>query len=419
MTEYERRRRAVELRTDGKRPCDIAKQLGRSRAWVYATLTRHKAGGNDALRDRSRAPRHRPRATSPAMVSRILTIRQALEHRGRGKRFCGVGADAISWELHLSGCKDIPANRTIARIVARSGLSKTTRPRRPRSDPRPFPAPPARRPGDVHQSDVVGPRHIATRSGPLRFFSYHTVDVAGGGIACWQSPERGADAYCRYLVERAWSRLGVPRVWQVDNEMVLAGFPGRIAAFTAPVRLALLLGAEVVFIPQGEPGRQANIESFNALWQQRVLRRFSFVTLSALRRTSQRFESWFMQRRPHPQLRASTHGTAYPGALLASLDGQLRHLPTTFSLDDYRGSDGRLRVPLSRGRITWIRLVAEDGAINISNESWFVGRRYANQYVTATLSTARRTLTIKLAGRVIKQHPFKLNEPVVQPLIPR
>ena len=419
MTEYERRRRAVEALQAGTQATEIAATLGRSRAWVYATKARYDSGGCAALRDRSRVPHRSPGATPAAMVKKILSARRALATRGPRRRFAGVGADAIAWELHLAGDKDIPSQRTIERIVARAGLTRPARAKRSGSDPRPFPTPRARRPGDVQQSDVVGPRHIATGRGPLRFFSYHTVDVAGGGIACWQSPERGADAYCRYLIECAWARLGVPRLWQVDNEMVLAGFPGKPERFTAPVRLALLLGAEVVFIPQGEPGRQAHVESFNGLWQDRVLRRFRVKTLASLRATSERFETWFMHARPHPQLRVKAHGTRHPAELLASMNGDLRRLPAGFSLDTYRDGKGQLRLPPARGCITWIRLVAESGAISISGRSFFVGRRYANQYVTATLATARRTLTVKLAGRVIKRHRFALDEPVIQPLVPR
>src|SRR5680860_116389 len=96
---------------------------------------------------------------------------------GRNRGFSGVGADVIAWELHLAGCKDIPAPRTIERIVARAGLTGRARPRRTHKDPRPYPAPTARQAGDVQQSDIVGPRHIATRKGPLRLFSYSTVDV--------------------------------------------------------------------------------------------------------------------------------------------------------------------------------------------------------------------------------------------------
>jgi len=46
--------------------------------------------------------------------------------------------------------------------------------------------------------------------------------------------------------------LGLPRSWQIDNETAVAGFERAGRVFTQPVRLALLLGVEVRFIPPGE-----------------------------------------------------------------------------------------------------------------------------------------------------------------------
>lgn len=62
-----------------------------------------------------------------------------------------------------------------------------------------------------------------------------------------------------------------------------------------------------------------------------------------------------------------------------------------------------------------IRLVGDD--INISGKPFRAGRRYANQYVTATLSTARRVLTIKIDRSVVARHPFPIEETVVEPLL--
>lgn len=210
MKEYERRRRAVQMVQAGVSPTVIANKLNRSRPWVYKTMARFEEGGLKALHDRSRAPHSQPRAISDSMVKRILSIRQTLQRMTGRRRFAGVGADAIAWELHLRGCKDIPALRTIERVVARAGLTRGKQGRARPRDPRPYPAPVARNPGDVHQCDMIGPRHIATARGPLRFFIYNTVDVAGGGVASLQHEQRTSDTYCCYLVKWVWPRLGIP-----------------------------------------------------------------------------------------------------------------------------------------------------------------------------------------------------------------
>jgi len=277
----------------------------------------------------------------------------------------------------------------------------------------------ATRPGDLHETDLVGPRHLRTASGPLRFYSFHTVDVAGGGIAGFQFEDKSGESFCRYLVGCAWLKLGLPRIWQLDNETAVAGFEKVGRVFTQPVRLALLLGVEVRFIPPGEPGRNADIESFNALWQVRVLRRFSTPSLATLATVSGRFERWFMHERPHPKLSLAKHGTRFPGALLERRNDALPHIPAGFSLERYRDAEGELHLPLARGRISWVRRADEHGGLEILGHRLRLGRRAANEYLVCTLSTAREELTVRLDGRPIGAYRHPIDEQVIRPLVGR
>lgn len=414
MDEQERRRRAIAALEKGRRPGDVCAEFGRSREWLAKWRRRFAEAGSAGLRERSRAPRRQARQTPPPVVRAVLMARDRLARR-RG--FKGTGADALAWELELKGLRPRPARRTIERILQRAGrTARRVSARRERSGSA-YPAPRADRPGDLHESDLVGPRHLRTSRGPVRFFGFHTVDVGGGGVATWQGPDKSGESFCRYLCECAWARLGLPRVWQIDNETAVAGFPGR--PFTLPVRLALLLGVEVRFIPEGEPGRNADVESFNALWQERVLRRFATPGLARLAAVSDRFERWFMEERPHPKLSRAAHGTRFPGALLASLDGALRRIPADFSLERYRDAAGELHLPLARGRISWVRRTDERGTLLLHGRRLAVGRVAANQYVVATLSTAREDLIVRADGSAPKLFHFPIDERVVQPLRPR
>jgi len=321
----------------------------------------------------------------------------------------------VAWELELKGVRPMPARRTIERILQREGRTRRAPAVAHERSGAPYPYPRAERPGDLQETDLVGPRHLRAPSGPVRFFGFHTVDVGGGGAATDQHPDKSAESFCRYLLECAWERLGLPLIWQVDNESALAGFPAAGRIFTQPVRLALLLGVEVRFIPEGEPGRNADIESFNALWQARVLRRFETPGRARLARMSLRFERWFMAERPHPKLTVAAHGTRFPGALLASLDGELRRIPEGFSLDRYRDAAGELRLPLARGRISWVRPVDEHGRLRLLGRRLSLGRVAANQYVIATLSTGRGEISVRVGQRV-KLFRFPIAERVVRPL---
>jgi transposase len=415
MDEAELRRHAMEMLREGHRPGEVARELGRSRQWLAKWRQRFDDAGKAGLRERSRAHRGHPQTTPERIVRAVLAARDRLaRHHGR-QRFAGSGADAVAWELELAGVRPLPARRTIERILQRAG--KTVHPAAPVAHEHTggaYPAPRAERPGDLQQSDLVGPRHLRGRSGPLRFYALHTVDVGGGGIATWQAPDKSATSFCHYLIEIAWARLGLPLIWQLDNEIAVGGFPGK--PFTQTVRLALLLGVEVRFIPQGEPGRNADIESFNALWQARVLRRFTTPSLVRLAAVSARFERWFMDERPHPKLSLAVHGTRFPGVLLKRQGAATARIPAGFSLQRYRDAAGELRLPLARGRISWVRRADERGNLGVMGRRLPLGQAAANEYAVATLSTARGDIAVHLANGGVKLFASPMKERVVQPL---
>jgi len=183
VDEEGKRREAMAMLQRGIAIGEICTELGRSQQWLGRWRRRFAAEGEASLRGRSRAPRAHPQATPERIVRAVTAARDRLGRRQGRRRFAGIGADAVAWELELSGVRPLPARRTLERILARTGrTARAPRPVRPPA-PRGYPAPPAQRGGDLQQTDLVGPRHLRTRSGPQRFYSFHTVDVAGGGYA--------------------------------------------------------------------------------------------------------------------------------------------------------------------------------------------------------------------------------------------
>ena len=79
------------------------------------------------------------------------------------------------------------------------------------------------------------------------------------------------------------------------------------------------------------------------------------------------------------------------------------------------------KLPITAGRVHFIRQVSRAGEITLLNESWFVGRRFAQQYVWATVITHEQRLEIyhrpslQAAARGIKRFDYRLPE-VVRPL---
>lgn len=414
--EHRRREQAIIWYRHGISFTEIIWRLGRSHEWLAKWLRRYRELGWDGLRDRSRAPTTRPRRLPEGVEQEILQWRRRLEQRThRAWRFAGVGAEVIREALHRRGVVPLPSLSTIERVLRRHGYPQRT-PRHPPRPTEPYPAPRATHPGDLHQNDLVGPRYLRSPSGAIRFYALATVAVVGGGAALSIVRHKTALALCQHCV-RAWRGLGIPRVSQFDNEMAATGGQRHRYGVSLLMRLHLLLGSHLVFIPPREPGRNAHVESFNALWQARVLRE-PCPDLSTLRTVIERFLRYYHTDKPHRRLRIETDGTRFPGAWLEAHRGTLRAAPSDFRLATYVDHRGRLRLPLARGRVSFIRRVATTGEIEVLGRAYFIGTRLAGHYVVATIVTHRRTLGVTHERRTVKQYPFLIREPLVAPLVP-
>ena len=417
LSEHERRCRAIALLKRGATFAAVCAAVGRSQPWLAKWWGRYRREGRAGLRDRPRTPRRIWRRTAARVVALVLRVRAELvAHRTRRTAFAGRGAEAIRWELEQRRVRRLPSLRTIERILQQHGCTRPER-RRRRGRGRPCPAPRATGVGAVQQTDLIGPRHVRGPRGLTRFFAFHTLELVSRVAAASYYGDKGTEAFCAHFLH-AWEALGVPRVSQVDNELTLVG--GNPHGFTVSqvLRLGLLLGVHWWFIPPGEPGRNPDIESFNGLWEARVLWRHRCPGLPAVRRTSARFLRYYHTRKPHRALTVATHGSRFPGVVLAAARPQLRPVPPGFRLDQYRDAHGRLDLPLARGRLSFVRRVSEAGTIDLPGGVYRVGRRLARQYVVATLYTHRQEIVVKLDGRVVQRFPCPIREPVVPPLYP-
>lgn len=408
---------ALEWYGQGTRFTEICRRLRKSDAWLSKWIRRFRTGGWAGLASRSRRP-HRVRApTPPGLVARILALRRELEaHRTRRTRFRGVGAAELQELLHTERHR-VPSISTIERVLRRHQI-RPHRARR-RAGAQPYPHPRARRPGDLQQTDLVGPRYVRGRGGGVsRFHSIHTVAVVGRGIWASQVRHKTADALCRHFVA-AWRWLGVPRVSQIDNEMAATGGGRHAFGLSLVVRLHVLCGVHLVFLPPGEPGRNPFVESFNRGWQAHVLSHHC-EDLRAVRQVSHSYWRFYHERKRHRALTVAADGTPFPGAWLRRHRRALRGLPPSFSLEAYRDRRGRLALPVAQGRVSWIQKVDAEGHVTLNARRYFVGKRQTGQYVQATLFTHRHQVVVYSTGRRrLKSFTFPIAEPIVAPLLPQ
>lgn len=80
----------------------------------------------------------------------------------------------------------------------------------------------------------------------------------------------------------------------------------------------------------------------------------------------------------------------------------MRRLPAKFALD-------KDQVPVSEGRVVFIRWVSAYGKIYLLGQSFAVGRRHKYSYVRVVLDTRCQRLTVYLAGKVLNRWPYKLH----------
>lgn len=381
------RRRAVERVLRGEAVTAVCGSLGYSRAWLYKWLDRHSSEDPDWYKDHSRRPHRSPQQISAEIEESIKRVRKRLD---KAEEFSG--AQAIHWEMEDLQIHPLPSVRTINRVLARNGLkTRHNGPYEPKG--KKYPSLMAKAPGDVHQSDFVGPCYL--RSG-VRFYGLNSVDLATGRCASEPTLTRSAQATVDAFWN-SWMRLGMPRHQQVDNEMVFYGSPRYPRSMGPLLRLCLLNGIEVWFIPMAEPWRNGVVEKYNDLWRQKFLKRVMMATLPELQEQSLRFEE-----RHNSRYRYSKLGGRTPLAALQS-SGHILRFPE---------SDVPPRHPMPQpeiGRYHLVRFVRSDGVLNIFGEKFIAPPECVYEYVRLTVDVARQRLQVFLDKQLVDEHRYLRN----------
>ena len=382
----EDRRRAVERFLRGEGPAAICVSMGYSLRWFYKWLGRHGAGSPGWYLEASRRPHHIARQSGPELEGIVRTIRLSLDQEGA---FCG--AQAIRWEMEALAIRPLASVRTISRILLRQQLTRRrVGPYQPKG--KRYPAPIARHPGAVHQSDFVGPCYL---QGALRFYSLNSVDLSTARCAVQPLVSRGAQGTIDAFWS-SWSRLGLPQHQQVDNELVFYGSPAHPRGMGSLIRLCLTQDIEVWFIPPGEPWRNGVVEKFNDHWRQKLLGRIRMKAFEDVQRESIAFEQ-----RHNSRYRYSKLGGKTPTGALAASAGKLC-FPASFPPP---------RHPLPKpqsGRYHLIRFIRSDGLLDVFGEKFKAPPETAYEYIQATVEVQRQRLQVRLDGVLIDEHKYGL-----------
>jgi hypothetical protein len=389
--EFQLRQQAIRLGLAGKSVSFILEKVSRSKEWFYKWLRRYQDEGIDGLRERSRAPLRSPRQWSAEVRRSILAIRDRLaRRRGPQNRYRLAGAPTIQHELEGLGYDPPPSLRTIERILQQAHRTNPTFHFQPACVVSHYPGPRATHSNEVHQLDIVGPRYLTGSATHYYFLVYKD--------AYDQTPyvefrsELDLNMVLDFLV-RAWQYLGLPRYLQVDNGRLFAGTGRWPASLNRFIRLALFVGIEVVFIPEGQPFWNGSAENFNGWFQERLLT-IPLHSPSHVRRELKALMHICYAEHIHPHL-----GFQTPAQVRRSL--KRRMLPANFNRHTQP-------LPITTGKVTFIRHVRVSGRITILGVKIRVSKRRHGQYVRATLYTRTQLLKVYLHGKLIKEVKYPI-----------
>jgi hypothetical protein len=388
------RRQAIRLRLQGWRPCEILTQIPRKRGWLRKWWQRFTILGWQGLHDRSRRPLHAPQTYQQHAHTVVLNVRRALEQRQVGL----VGARAIQQEIrdqHL--LQQVPSLATIKRWLHRAGITPPVAAEQPDSY-YPQPARPAQA---VWQACDWIARYL---DGGAKVFVFHTVDLETRALGQTIRPDKTVASVRSHLLS-TWQTLGLPHRLHLDNDAAFTGGERTARRLGTVVRLCLYLGIQVVFLPPGEPKRNAVVERINGLWARHFWDRNHFRTISDVVRRQGVFLDWYTHIYTPPSLGGLTPAQARRRVRRVQLSRQqAQKLPA--------------QLPITAGRLHFVRRVTAAGTIKFLGETWMVGRRLAHEYIWATVITHSQRLELfhrrsaRAKWRRIKTYDYALPETV-------
>lgn len=385
--------KAIRWQLQQIKPREIVKRLGRSLSWLKKWKHRFEQHGWAGLKGQSRAPHVAGRGYDERARRAVIAARRRLERRTVGL----IGAQAIQREMEASGwkCAAIPSRATIKRILHDAGITGHS------TDPLAyFPHPFSTANYRLQQMDWTE----KVLAGGTKVYAFHSIDVDSKQMSQTLARDKRVTTVRQHLL-KTWAFLGIPDGLQLDNDAAFCGGYKVQRVFGACVRTCLFVGVEPIFIPVREPKRNGIVERLNGLWSQSFWKRNHFRSFAQVQRAQPRFELWYTQ--------------TYLEATTSEPDPRRRLTP-----QDLLALPDAEALPITHGRVHFLRQVATDGTISLLNETWHVSRRLEGEYVWATIITHEQRLRIyyrpseHTRARLLKEFKYEITEPV-QPLAVR
>jgi hypothetical protein len=243
--------------------------------------------------------------------------------------------------------------------------------------------------------------------GGTKVYAFHSLDMETRALHQTLSQDKTSHSVRQHMLQ-TWQRLGLCDGLQMDNDAAFCGGYKVARVMGVLVRLCLFVGVEPIFIPVREPQRNGAVEQVNGLWGSKFWKRNRFASWAQVSRAKPRFDQWYEESYRPPSIEGRTVAEARREVKRVRLSArQVATLP-----DDEE-------LPITSGRVHFIRRVNAEGEISVLNESWHVDKRLASQYIWATIATHEHMLRIyhkrdeQAPVRLVKSFSYGLHEPVV------
>jgi putative transposase len=329
----------------------VASQFGVGVATVSYWIERARGQRLDRVdwSDRSRAP-HQTQRTATSLEDLVLKVRAELAHSDLG----AIGADVIQQTLREQGLADVPAVRTINRILARRGaLDGRKRTRRPPPPTGWYLPDVAAATAELDSFDIV--EGLVLKDGP-HVEVLNGVSLHGGLVVSWPTLSPVTAGMSVQSLVAHWRAVGLPGYAQFDNDMIFHGTPRYPDALGRVSRLCLSLGVVPVFVPPRETGFQAMIESYNGWWQAKVWSRWQHANLEDLQGHSHKYVEALRKQRA-ARLEAAPDRRPFPAGWKLNLKKR------------------------PRGRLVFLRRSNGNSEVTLLGQSWQLGQIWPNRLV--------------------------------------
>lgn len=403
---YNERVSAIHMLRSGLAVSEVAEQLGKSPAWVYKWRKRYFEQKQWAdLQDRSRAPHRFSKQLPKEVRQAVKTARSELEAEAQQpNKLNYIGGYAIRNRLKQKGQQPLPSRASIERILSEEGL---THPRRQQEGKVVYPHLEPTRPHQLVQVDIV-PRYLPDQGGCVACFN--AIDVVSRYPTGAQSLTKRSQDAIHFLL-RVFQESGIPEYVQMDNEGCFSGGSTHPGVIGQAVRLGLYVGTQPVFSAFGLPECNYAVERFHQDYTSNTWDKQDMPDLTHVQENSAPFYDLYRQ---------SGHLSALNGLSPSEVHASQ---PVLKLNPDFQLPADKL--PITEGKVHFIRIVQPDHTIRIANLNWRVLQAEVGAGVWATLELTEQAAKLRVFAtapdadkrKCLVEYRFPIQEPI-QPLLP-